>query len=246
MTQLSVNVNKIALLRNSRGNDYPNLVAMAKRAIAAGAHGITIHPRPDQRHITYADVPALAELLAAYPHIEYNIEGYPNKAFMELVLAAKPEQVTLVPDEPGQLTSDHGWDVPANADKLKEVLSVFREAGIRSSLFIDPDASLMADAKAVGADRIELYTESFARAYGTDREQAVTAQYQAAARAAVDAGLGVNAGHDLNLDNLKILLAEGLIEEVSIGHAIMVETFDYGYEATIKKYLEIIDSLASA
>ena len=243
-TKLSVNVNKIALLRNSRGNDYPNLVDMAKRAIAAGAQGITVHPRPDERHITYADVPVLANMLTAYPHVEYNIEGYPNDEFMELVLAVKPHQCTLVPDKPGQLTSDHGWDVEANADKLKNVINVLQATDIRVSLFMDADTALMSKAKEVGAYIVELYTEAYARAFGTVDESKVATQYVAATESAKAVGLLVNAGHDLNLDNLRLLLQGGGIDEVSIGHAIMVESFDCGYEATIKKYVDIINSVS--
>lgn len=245
MTLLSVNLNKIALLRNSRGNDYPNLIEMGKRAVAAGARGITVHPRPDERHIKYADVPALADWLKKhnqtdYPHVEYNIEGYPTEAFIELVLAAKPDQCTLVPDDPNQLTSDHGWDVPRHADSLKQTLNILRDAGIRSALFMDADPKAMQAVQDVGADRIELYTEEYARAYGTSVQSSVLNQYAQAAQAAAELGLGVNAGHDLNLENLSALLeACPQIEEVSIGHAIMVETFDYGYEPTIRRYLEI-------
>lgn len=240
MVLFSLNLNKIALLRNSRGSDYPNLLSMAKRALAVGVRGITVHPRPDERHIKYRDVYQLAELLTDYPQVEFNIEGYPVASFLELVHQVAPTQCTLVPDDPGQLTSDHGWNVAANKKMLSEVVAALAGRNIRSALFMDPNPALMAQVAAVKADRIELYTEDYARAFGSARQQAVLDTYIQAARSAKDCNLAVNAGHDLNLDNLATLLnAVTEIEEVSIGHAVMVEVFDAGFEPTLKKYLEI-------
>lgn len=241
MTRLSVNLNKIALLRNARGSDYPNLLHMARRAIAAGAHGITVHPRPDQRHIRFDDVPVLAELCAAHADVEYNIEGNPTEQFLELVLAAKPDQCTLVPDDPGQLTSDHGWNLDGDNRSLAHTVESLKSAGIRVSLFLDPDPSMVEHVPDTGADRIELYTESYARAFDTAAETSEIARFAAAARRAGELGLGVNAGHDLNLYNLGPFLSRvpGVLE-VSIGHAITVESFDFGFEGTLERYLDVL------
>lgn len=239
MTLLSVNVNKIALLRNSRGREYPGVIDFVDTVIRLGARGITVHPRPDERHITRKDVQAIAHFLRLHPDVEFNIEGYPSPEFMELVLAVKPDQCTLVPDEPGQLTSDHGWDVAANSEQLRAVLDRLRGASIRSSLFLDPDPALIDAVVAVGADRIELYTEDYANHYGLESADAVWKRYADTAARAISAGLGVNAGHDLNLDNLGRFLEIPGILEVSIGHALVVECLYQGVERVIRKYLDI-------
>jgi pyridoxine 5-phosphate synthase len=239
VTRLSVNVNKFALVRNSRDSDYPNLRRMAERAIAAGAHGITVHPRPDQRHIRFSDVPVLRDLVREHPPVEYNIEGNPTPEFIKLVVDTRPDQVTLVPDDPGQLTSDHGWSLAATATRLVAIIQEFHDQGIRVSLFMDPDPDGISRVGETGADRIELYTESFARAFATDREQEIWDAFNRSAVRARDLGLGVNAGHDLNLQNLgRFLTIEGILE-VSIGHAIVVESFDFGFEETLRRYLRI-------
>lgn len=237
MIRLSVNLNKVALLRNSRGADYPNLVKVARDCESFGAQGITIHPRPDQRHARYDDVMALREVCTT----ELNIEGYPTERFNAVVLAAKPDQVTLVPDEPGQLTSDHGWDTVQRRDDLRGVIDTFKAAGIRTSIFVDPDEALLDGALATGTDRVEFYTGPFAQGYAADRAAAV-APFTAASRYAGALGLGINAGHDLNLDNLTYFAANmpGL-QEVSIGHALISDALYLGLETTIGRYL---DSLA--
>ena len=240
MTVLSVNLNKIALLRNSRGRDFPNLVNFAQRFINLGVKGITVHPRPDERHVTRQDVHDLADFLALYPDVEFNIEGYPSPEFIELVLAVKPAQCTLVPDEPGQLTSDHGWQVADHAEQLQSVLQQLRAAGIRSSLFLDPDPSLVEGVKAVGADRIELYTESYANSFGLESEHPTFEAFAATAEAATSIGLGVNAGHDLDLANLRRFLQIPDILEVSIGHALLVECLLSGIDTVVAQYLAIV------
>lgn len=240
MTHLSVNLNKIGLLRNSRGRNYPNMVSMAKRTLELGAFGLTIHPRPDQRHATYRDAFDLKELLKQYPGRELNIEGFPDEKFLEVVLAVLPDQCTLVPDDPNQLTSDHGWNIARDQDALRPVIDRLKEQGIRVVLFMDPNPDNMALAKAVGADRVELYTEAYANAYHTNDVDTVNQQYQTAAQAALDAGLGVNAGHDLDLENVAKLCAEGRITEVSIGHALTVEALDLGWDQVVKRYLELL------
>lgn len=241
MTRLSVNLNKIALLRNARGTDYPNLLRMARRAVAAGAHGLTVHPRPDQRHIRYDDVPVLADLCARYADLEFNIEGNPTDEFMDLVIAAKPDQCTLVPDDPTQLTSDHGWNLTGNDHRLQQSVETLKSSGIRVSLFMDPDAAMIERVPETGADRIELYTESYARAFRTPDEAAEIERFASAARRAGELDLGVNAGHDLNLYNLGTFLGRvpGVLE-VSIGHAIVVESLDSGFENTLARYLAIL------
>ncbi len=239
-TKLSVNVNKFALIRNSRDTDYPNLAHMAERAIAAGVHGITVHPRPDQRHIRYSDVHELSALTARHPDVEFNIEGNPIPDFLRIVKDVRPDQCTLVPDDPNQLTSDHGWDLAKDGDPLAFVVSDLQETGIRVSLFMDPVAEQIDRVKTVGAERIELYTEPYARAFGTSDEDTVWSRFDAAAAHAESLGLGVNAGHDLNLENLPRFLTIKSILEVSIGHAIVVESFDHGFEGTLARYLEIV------
>jgi pyridoxine 5-phosphate synthase len=243
VTKLSVNVNKFALLRNSRDTDYPNLVQMARRALAARAHGITVHPRPDERHIRYSDVHELSSVLASCPDAEFNIEGNPTPEFLKLVLAVRPDQCTLVPDDPHQLTSDHGWNLEADGERLISVVGDLREAGIRVSLFMDPEIDQIERVPSTRAERIELYTEPYARAFGTEAEDEVWARFARAAAHARELGLGVNAGHDLNLVNLPRFLTIPSVLEVSIGHAIVVESFDFGFEGTLGRYLEILGTV---
>jgi pyridoxine 5-phosphate synthase len=236
MARLSVNINKVALIRNARGSNLPNLVQVAKDCEAFGAEGITVHPRPDQRHIRYDDVP----LLKAIVTTEFNIEGNPDDEFMRLVLDNPPHQCTLVPDAVDQLTSDHGWDTIANAARLREITATLQAAGIRVSMFVDPDARMVEGAKAVGADRIELYTGPYAHDFGHNRSKAMAA-YKEAARVAGQIGLGVNAGHDLNLDNLRYFKDEcPELLEVSIGHALISDALYYGLSNTIQMYLQLL------
>jgi pyridoxine 5-phosphate synthase len=236
MTRLSVNVNKIATLRNARGGNTPNVVQAAIRIQSFGAQGITVHPRPDERHITRADVRALRSVVTT----EFNIEGYPSKAFIELVCAVLPEQVTLVPDPPDALTSNAGWDVVSHQSKLKEVLSTFRDHGIRTSLFASTDLNQIEAASTVGADRIELYTEPYALNFQNGIPDAAL-PFARAATLAHGLGMGVNAGHDLNLSNLRHF-AENVpyLEEVSIGHALISEALYLGLEKTVASYLECL------
>ena len=239
LTKLSVNINKIALLRNSRGRNFPDVVAFSERCLELGAEGITLHPRPDQRHARYSDVRDLKTLCVARG-AELNVEGYPTPEFMAVVLEAKPAQCTLVPDAPGQLTSDHGWLVRENEAFLRGILGQLRAAGIRSSLFIDHDSDEMELAREVGADRVELYTEPYALAHDTGEFSAVLKAFREGTERAERAGLGVNAGHDLSLKNLKDFLAVSPVEEVSIGHALIVECLELGIETVIPLYLEEI------
>lgn len=238
MTHLSVNLNKIGLLRNSRGRNYPNMVNMAKRTLDLGAFGITIHPRPDQRHATYQDAYDLKELLKQYSGAELNIEGFPDAQFLNVVLEVEPHQCTLVPDDPNQLTSDHGWNIARDQDALRPVIAKLKEKGIRVVLFMDPEVDNMALAKEVGADRVELYTEEYATHYGQAGFEVIAKRYQEAAQAAIDVGLGVNAGHDLDLNNVEQLCKEGRITEVSIGHALTAEALDLGWDQVVKAYLD--------
>lgn len=233
MTRLSVNINKIATLRNSRGGNNPDLVQVALDCERFGAEGITVHPRPDERHIRYADVHALKPLLIT----EFNIEGNPLEAsFVELVLAVKPEQVTLVPDALGQITSNHGWDTVANQALLIDLIRIFKNAGIRTSIFVDPVLDMVEAAKTTGADRIELYTEPFATEFPENPAAAVAA-YRKAAFRAQQIGLGVNAGHDLSLENLAFFKSQvSPLDEVSIGHALISDALYYGLENTIQLY----------
>ncbi len=240
MTKLSVNVNKIALLRNSRDTDYPNVGSMAERAIAAGAHGITVHPRPDQRHIRYSDVHELSELTGRHPGIEFNVEGNPIPEFLKIVGEVRPDQCTLVPDDPNQLTSDHGWNLTQDGHRLLPIVNDLQSAGIRVSLFMDPVREQIDRVVEIGAERIELYTEPYARAFGTGDEDAVWNRFSQAALHADSLGIGVNAGHDLNLRNLPKFLTIRPIQEVSIGHAIIVESLDHGFEPTLARYLKIV------
>jgi pyridoxine 5-phosphate synthase len=233
MTRLSVNINKIATLRNSRGGNNPDVVQVALDCERFGAEGITVHPRPDERHIRYADVHALKPLLAT----EFNIEGNPLEAsFVELVLAVKPDQVTLVPDALGQITSNHGWDTVANQALLIELIQVFKEAGIRTSIFVDPVLEMVEAAKTTGTDRIELYTEPFATEF-PENPTASVAAYRKAAFRAHQLGLGINAGHDLSLENLAYFKSQVTpLDEVSIGHALICDALYYGLENTIQLY----------
>jgi len=233
MTRLSVNINKIATIRNSRGGNNPDLIKVALDAEQFGAKGITVHPRPDERHIRYADVRELKRVLTT----EFNIEGNcREEKFVQLVLEVKPDQVTLVPDTEGQLTSDHGWDTVKHRDYLTEMIGRFKTAGIRTSIFCDPDPAMIAGAGLTGADRIELYTESYAQHFKTDRVSAI-APYVAAAETAKALGLGINAGHDLDLENLHYLIQQiPFIDEVSIGHALVCDALYLGLENTIQLY----------
>jgi pyridoxine 5-phosphate synthase len=233
MTRLSVNINKIATLRNSRGGNNPDLIQVALDAERFGAEGITVHPRPDERHIRYADVRALKEAITT----EFNIEGNcREEKFVQLVLEAKPDQVTLVPDAEGQLTSDHGWDTIQHREYLQKMIARFKDAGIRTSIFCDPDLRMVEGAAATGTDRIELYTEAYARNFVHDREKAI-APYREAAELARSAGMGINAGHDLDLHNLGFL-AKNIsgLDEVSIGHALICDALYLGLENTIQLY----------
>jgi len=241
MTLLSVNLNKIALLRNARDLDLPSVEEAAEICIEAGAHGITVHPRPDERHIRPGDVYALSDLLRGHPGVEFNIEGNPFQGrFMELVLEVRPTQCTLVPDAPGQQTSDHGWDAGADAERLRPVVQRLRDRGIRVSLFMDPDLDQIERLPPVGADRIELYTEAYARAFAAGDHGAALRRYAAAAVRAQSLGLGVNAGHDLNLDNLPSFCTIDGILEVSIGHALIAEALKRGLSDTVGAYLSTI------
>lgn len=232
MTRLSVNINKVASLRNARGGNIPDVVKVALDCERFGADGITVHPRPDERHIRKADVYSLRPLLKT----EFNIEGYPTLEFIDLVLQIKPHQVTLVPDSPLQITSNEGWDVKRNFDFLAEVLDGFKNAGIRTSLFVAPDVTMVEYAAKAGADRVELYTEPYATAYPQD-PQAAVAPFVEAAEAARRKGIGVNAGHDLNLENLNFLYKNiPWIDEVSIGHALISDALYLGLEQTIREY----------
>jgi pyridoxine 5-phosphate synthase len=240
-TKLSVNINKVATLRNARGGDVPNVLQVALDCERFGAEGITVHPRPDQRHIRYSDVAELAPAVTT----EFNIEGYPNKEFMELVLAHKPAQVTLVPDPPGVLTSNAGWDTITHRDFLTEVIQTFKNAGIRTSIFIETDRTLIEAAKAIGTDRVELYTESYAVQYSKNREAAV-APFVDSAAFAKSIGLGVNAGHDLSLENLAYFGQQlhGNLDEVSIGHALISDALYLGLHNTIQQYLNCLNPTA--
>ncbi len=241
MIKLSVNVNKIATLRNARGGDQPNVVRAAQTCIDAGCHGITVHPRPDGRHIRYQDVRDLAALLADHSSIEFNIEGYPSTEFLDLVCRVRPTQCTLVPDPPDVLTSNAGWDLSRDVAWLGQVLRRLHDNGIRISLFLDPNNEQVRRAKEVGTDRIELYTEQYARLFGSAEQDQVYAAYHTAAQAAQEAGLGLNAGHDLNLENLPYFAEHlpGLLE-VSIGHALICDALYMGLVASVKAYLSAL------
>ena len=241
MTRLSVNLNKIALLRNARTLGIPSVTRAASIALEAGAHGITVHPRPDARHIRIDDVRELSALLKARSHAEFNIEGNPFEGLIDIAREVRPQQCTLVPDEPGAVTSDHGWDIPRDAVRLQPLIAELKALGIRVSLFMDPITDVMQAVRKLGADRVELYTEPFAQAFGHAAEKAALASYAAAARAAQAAGLGVNAGHDLNQQNLPRFLADVPdVLEVSIGHALVADALEVGLAATVRDYLAAI------
>ena len=236
MTKLCVNINKVATLRNARGENMPDVQKFAVDCESFGAQGITVHPRPDERHITRQDVFKLRPIVKT----EFNIEGYPSEDFMQLVLQVKPEQVTLVPDKPGDLTSSAGWDVVNNMEFLTGIVDRLKEAGIRSSIFVGADAEQIKAAAKAGADRIELYTKPYVDNYAKDRDAAV-APFVEASQAAHNAGLGVNAGHDLNLENLRFFYKSlPYLNEVSIGHAIISDALYMGIEATVKAYRECL------
>ncbi len=234
MTKLSVNINKFATLRNSRGGNNPDVVKAAIDAQRFGADGVTVHPRPDERHIRYEDVRQIKKIITT----EFNIEGNcTEQKFVDLVLETKPDQVTLVPDTLGQLTSDHGWDTIKNKEYLENIISVFKQAGIRVSIFVDPDVKMVAGAAATGTDRIELYTEGYAKQFATGNQQAAILPYITAALKAKELGLGINAGHDLDLHNLKYF-KENIpwLQEVSIGHALVCDALYLGYENAVQLY----------
>lgn len=237
MTRLSVNINKYALVRNSRGGTQPDILQIARDCEKFGAQGITVHPRQDERHIRYSDIKPLKEIVTT----EFNIEGFPDARFMEMVLDVRPHQCTLVPDASNQLTSDHGWNTLAEKTFLTEIIGQLQEQGIRVSLFVDADEKTVEGAKAVGTNRIELYTGPFAEEFYEDREKAI-APHIRAAEIANELGLGINAGHDLNLDNLKFYKQNiENLAEVSIGHAIICDAIYLGLETTIKRYLEELE-----
>lgn len=237
MTKLSVNINKVATLRNSRGGKRPSVIEAAINCERFGAHGITVHPRPDERHITTKDVYDLKEVVTT----EFNIEGYPDERFMKIIKDIRPAQATLVPDPPDVLTSNAGWDTIQNQSLLQDLIAELKSLGVRTSIFIDPNEEMIEHAKTTGTDRIELYTESYASNYVKDRDSAITAYVKAAGRAG-DLGLGINAGHDLDLENLSYF-AEKIpnLLEVSIGHALISDSLYFGLENTIGMYLRKLD-----
>jgi len=234
MTKLSVNINKFATLRNSRGGNNPDVVKVAADAQRFGADGVTVHPRPDERHIRYNDVREIKKIITT----EFNIEGNcTEKKFVDLILEIKPDQVTLVPDDLGQLTSDHGWDTIKNKDYLKEIISVFKKTGIRVSIFVDPVIEMVEGAAETGTDRIELYTEAYAKQYSHGKRDQAVVPYVAAAKKAKELGIGLNAGHDLDLHNLKFLKQNiSWLDEVSIGHALICDAIYLGFENAIQLY----------
>ncbi len=236
MTRLSVNINKIATLRNARGGNIPNVFKIAVDCQRFGAEGITVHPRPDERHIRYQDVHDIKPII----NTEFNIEGYPSDSFIQLVLSVHPHQVTLVPDPPNALTSSAGWDTIKNKDYLKQVVSTFKKNGIRTSVFVDPDSEMVKHAADTGTDRVELYTEPYASLFSTNQQLAIE-PFIIAAEAAKKVGLGLNAGHDLNLENLNFF-AKNIpnLLEVSIGHALIADALYFGLENTIQMYLKQI------
>ena len=240
-TALSVNVNKVALVRNTRHLGIPSVTRAAELCLQAGAQGITVHPRPDERHIRRHDVFELAALMKLWPGREFNIEGNPSQNLMDFIRQVRPQQATFVPDSEDQFTSDHGWSFPHDAERLAPLIAECKALGVRVSLFMDPVPEQMAAARAVGADRAELYTEPYAAAWGSAQQATQIKRYAAAAQAALDAGLGINAGHDLNRDNLPTFVREvpGVLE-VSIGHALIADALELGYAATVRAYLECI------
>ena len=240
MTRLSVNLNKVALLRNTRNIGIPSVIRAAEQCIAAGAHGITVHPRPDQRHIRPSDVFDLSNLLKSHPHVEFNIEGNPFPDFLKLARKIHPAQCTLVPDSPEAATSDHGWNLQEDATRLRPIISELKELGTRVSLFMDADSIQWSLAREIGADRVELYTQPYAEAFvRNDFETALNA-FASAARGAQSAGLGVNAGHDLNLQNLPRFCEIPGILEVSIGHALGADALEVGFSNAVRAYLNAL------
>jgi pyridoxine 5-phosphate synthase len=237
VTNLSVNLNKVALLRNTRALGIPSITRAAKIVLEAGANGITVHPRPDGRHVRADDVLELADLLRAWPDAEYNIEGNPFHNLLEFVRDVRPHQCTLVPDESGQFTSDHGWDLPRDNQRLQPVIDELKSLGVRVSLFMDAEPDAIAQAKLIGADRVELYTEPYAHAFGKSNQAVALKRFADAAKVANELGLGVNAGHDLNLDNLPAFLATvPRVLEVSIGHALIADALELGLAETVRRY----------
>lgn len=237
MTRLSVNINKFATLRNARGGNNPDIIKVAQDCERFGAQGITVHPRPDERHITYLDVLDLSEVVTT----EFNIEGYPDDRYLDLIEKVRPVQATLVPDAPDVLTSNAGWDTIRNKSQLQDVIGQIKHWGVRCSIFVNPEVEMVEGAKEIGTDRIELYTELYARRYSIDPKEALM-PYKEAAERALKAGIGLNAGHDLDLHNLKYLIHEiPEIDEVSIGHALICDALYYGLENTIQMYLQEMD-----
>jgi pyridoxine 5-phosphate synthase len=247
MTRLSVNVNKVATLRNTRHSGIPSVLRAARICLDAGAHGITVHPRPDQRHIRPHDVYEIAELLMEYPEAEYNIEGNPfHGGYLEFAGRVRPTQCTLVPDTPEAFTSNHGWDLKAEGEQLGPLIDRLHGSGCRVSLFMDPVPEQMEVASRLGADRVELYTEPYADAFGRAEGAMILARYADTARQAAAVGLGINAGHDLNRDNLPALLtAMPFLSEVSIGHALIADALEFGLSDTVRKYLALVTTPAS-
>ena len=242
MTRLSVNINKVALLRNTRDIGIPNVLKAAETAVRAGAHGITVHPRPDQRHIRPQDVYDITGFLVGRPDVEFNIEGNPFPEFMELVRIVRPQQCTLVPDSPDQSTSDHGWDLREDSGRLRRIIQELHHIGCRVSLFMNPDIEQIRLVSGVGADRIELYTQPYAVAFETRDAEGVWQKFAAAAAAAQQLGLAVNAGHDLNLHNLGKFCEIPDVAEVSIGHALIADALDIGLFNAVRAYLAILES----
>ncbi len=241
-TALSVNVNKVALLRNSRHLGIPSVTRAAQLCLQAGAQGITVHPRPDERHIRAQDVQELVALMQAWPDREFNIEGNPFHNLMDFVRQVRPHQVTFVPDSEGQFTSDHGWRFPEDAARLQPLIAECKALGVRVSLFMDPLPEQMAAARALGADRVELYTEPYAAAWGGPEQDAQLSRYVQTAQAATAVGLGLNAGHDLNQNNLPAFVqAIPQLQEVSIGHALIADALELGYAATVAAYLKALE-----
>ena len=244
MTKLSVNLNKIALLRNSRGRDFPSVVNFANKFMELGVEGITVHPRQDERHITQQDAHDLGDLLRGNTTVEYNIEGYPSEDFLLLVEKIKPTQCTLVPDAPDQLTSDHGWDLEHDMQLVQDTCARLKKSGVRAAIFLDPDVEHVELAAKSGCDRVEFYTESFAQSFNTEQRDVVLAQYKQAVARAIELGIEVNAGHDLDLQNLPTFLTISGVLEVSIGHVLTIECIEQGMQSVIAQYLQICKNSA--